>query len=592
LIDNAIKKVDAPLPSPSAPVIKEEGLRAWLPILGCTCAYIISLLISIAAIVNVAGFPTHVWISNKLTSFGAWMPTDVFSGESTREARAWIYLREWLLLLVVAFIAYGLCAYCIAHRLQTRNDARTRRGVYGIIVSVVLVCGVIYLLTPATIATDMFSYASYGRLIAVYFTNPYFVPPSAFPHDVIFQWLYWKNTMSIYGPVWMAACAFLALLGGSTQMAILTIFKVFAFFSHLLNIYLVYKGLKVLGRSEKTVAVGTLLYAWNPLVLAESALGGHNDVFMVTFLLLGLYWCAKAEREGTFLRPRGYIPPTIAFTLATLVKFSAAPSLAVLVLALFCATMRRDSKPGMFVWAPALRSAVLASATFLVIAVVLYGPFWIGHSLTEILQTFTAQPSAADSINSILSTFSNYNNAHALPAFLNIFKSHKGWSMLNILSMLAPVVIGVKYLWKHPDTKTIATIIIISFAGFLITAPWFFSWYLTWLVGLVPFLLPVNNNRFVRAVLLSSLTYSFVAFFSYYTTWVGWMKLQHAVPQLFWSVELNVFMVGVPLLVFFIVWRYWPANSNMLMWRISVALRLPIFRPPMKSVVSGSDTFQ
>jgi hypothetical protein len=70
------------------------------------------------------------------------------------------------------------------------------------------------------------------------------------------------------------------------------------------------------------------------------------------------------------------------------------------------------------------------------------------------------------------------------------------------------------------------------------------------------------------------------------------MKLQHAVPQLFWSVELNVFMVGVPLLVFFIVWRYWPANSNMLVWRISVALRLPIFRPPMKSVVSGSDTFQ
>ena len=581
------------MPPPSAPVSREEeGLRAWLPMLGCACAYIISLLISIAAIVNVAGIATHVWISNKITRFGAWMPSDVSRGESTREARSWIYLREWLILLVIAFIVYGLCAYCIARRLGTRNDARTRRIVYGIIVAVVLVCGVLYLLTPATIATDMFSYASYGRLIAVYFANPYFVPPSTFSHDIVFQWLYWKNTMSIYGPVWMAMCMFLTLLGGSTQMAILTIFKLFAFLCHLLNIYLVYKGLNALGRSARMVAVGTLLYAWNPLVLAESALGGHNDVFMVTFLLLGLYWCAKAERAGTFLRPRGYIPPVIAFTLAILVKFSAAPAMAVLVLALFCATMRQDSKPGMLVWLPALRSTIFASATFLVISVVLYGPFWIGHSLTEILKAFTAQPSAADSINSILYTFSNYNNAHLLPPFLNIFKSHKGWSMINVLSMLAPVVIGVKYLWKHPDTKTMATIIILSFAGFLLTAPWFFSWYLTWLVGLVPFLLPLNNNRFVRAVLLSSLTYSFVAFFSYYTTWVGWMKLEHAVPQVFWSVELNGIMVGMPLLVFFVVWRYWPANINLLVQRVSVALHLPILHLPLKRVASESKTFQ
>lgn len=158
--------------------------------------------------------------------------------------------------------------------------------------------------------------------------------------------------------------------------------------------------------------------------------------------------------------------------------------------------------------------------------------------------------------------------------------------------MLAPVVIGVKYLWKHPDTKTMATIIILSFAGFLLTAPWFFSWYLTWLVGLVPFLLPLNNNRFARAVLLSSLTYSFVAFFSYYTTWVGWMKLEHAVPQVFWSVELNVIMVGMPLLVFFVVWRYWPANVNLLVQRVSVVLHLPILHPPLKRVASESKTFQ
>jgi len=526
----------------------------------------------VAAVDNIAGFATHVTISRELVRFGAWLPKnisiDAWLPKNTPVqqhaylTRHFTSLMEWYLFLVIMFVAYGLGAYFVYRRLKKHNDQRTRRFIYGAIIVVMVICCAFYFLTPANTATDMFSYASYGRLITVYFKNPYFVPPSAFPHDETFQWVYWKNTTSIYGPVWMIASSILSLLSGPTQMDILLTFRSIALLSHLINVFLIYKGLRLLGRSEKTVAVGTLLYAWNPLVLSESILGAHNDIFMVTFLVLGFYWLAKAEHDKTFLQPRGYLLPMLGFTLATLVKFSAAPALAVCVLALFFARLQADRKAGSIVWWPALRSALIATGSSLAMIIVLYAPFWIGHSFHDIISTVTSQPSSADSINSILSTFANYNNAHQLPAYLSILKSHKLWSLLNIVAMLAPIALGCKFLWKKQDTRTVTLIVIASFAGFLITAPWFFPWYLIWIIGIVPFVLPIEKSRFTRATVVFSLVYSATAYMGYYTTWVGWRQLMLNPPQILWSVLLNLILIGVPLLAFFITWKFWPSKYD------------------------------
>lgn len=535
--------------------------REWLAPLICAGIYLLCTLMGAATVTNVAGLSTRISLFNVIVHLGSWLPRDI-TGQHIRETRQFTTTMEWYAFLIITFVVYTLCAYFIYRLLKVHNDQRTRRLSYGLIIAVTLLSCLFYFLTPAHIATDMYSYESYGRLLALHGANPYFVPPSAFPQDITFRWLYWKDTTSIYGPIWMLISAALALIGNPTQLSILLQFRGVALLAHLITTYLVYKGLRTLGRSERTVALGTLLYAWNPLVLAESVLGAHNDIVMVMFLVAGLYWLAKAERNHTFLQLRGYLLPLIAFTCATLVKFSAAPALAVCVLAILFARLQTDSKAGRPVWWPALRSAIIASVISLVLIILAYSPFWIGHSAHDILATVTAQPSSAEAINSLLSTFVYYNDAHQLPTYLALLKNHKLWSLLNILAMLAPIVIGCIHLRRKQDTRTIALIIIASFAGFLITAPWFFSWYLTWIVGVVPFILPIEKSRFTRALLAFSISFSATAFMGYYTTWVGWMQLNFKPPQIFWSVVLNVILIGLPLLAFIGAWYYWPFTSK------------------------------
>jgi hypothetical protein len=576
LIQDAIKGVGASLSS-VLPSDTWRKIPLW-PILACACAYVISILISLAPIVNVSGFVTHFPISTKLTWFGRWLPLDIFQGVPTRLTLQDTAFTEWMILLVITFAAYGLCAIYLNRYLKQTSQHFL---IHALIWAVVLMMGGAYIFTSATPGNDVFSYASYGRLLSVYFVNPYFVPPSAFPQDVIYQWLYWKTTVSVYGPIWMVICAFLTLLGGSSQMVIVVVFRCFAILCHMLNILLVMATLREMGRSKRIVVMGGFLYAWNPLALMESALGGHNDVTMLTFLLLGIYWCARAERRKTFLQWRGYIPPIIAFTLATLVKFSAAPALVVLVIAVFFATSRAQSQPGKLIWKPALRSAILASATCAVVALGLYGPFWVGHSFAEIAGSFTSQPSADSSINSILSTFAYYNNANLLPPILNIFKSRKLWSLVNVLSILGPIVIGSFYLWRAPTTRNIVIVTIAALSGFLLTTPWFFSWYLLWIVGLIPLCLPLAGDRFGRALFAFVMTFSATSFLSYYTTMVGWMRLDLNPPQISWSILINLGIAGVPLLVCVVVWRYVPLNISIRTIRIP-SVRIPFVHSPLK----------
>ncbi|WP_136625217.1 hypothetical protein [Dictyobacter kobayashii] len=424
---------------------------------------------------------------------------------------------------------------------------------------------IIYMLTPAIMTTDVYSYSSYGRLLALYHANPYFVPPTAFPHDVVYQWLQpeWRKVVSIYGPIWTVVGTLLALIGGSSQLGLVIVFRCFALLCHLINIALIIATLRTMKRSPRLVLLGAFLYAWNPLVLMETVFNAHNDIFMVTFLLLGFYFCARAQQKGTFLQWRGYLPPIVAFTAAVLVKFSAAPVLPVFVLAVGIATIQADSKNGKLVWQRAMRSAVIATAVFVVLTLACYGPFWIGHSFQDIVRGFTTLPSASDSTNSILSVFKNYNNGHALPAALNIFKSRPLWNIINILAMVLPIVIGCVYLWRAPNTRTIAIVTLASFGGFLLSTPWFFSWYLVWMVALVPFCFSATRmGRFSRALLAFSLAFSATAFISYYTTMVGWMLLLLKPPALTWNIWLNLSMLGIPTAVFIIVWCFWPPAKN------------------------------
>ena len=94
-----------------------------------------------------------------------------------------------------------------------------------------------------------------------------------------------------------------------------------------------------MGRSPQTVTLGTQLYALNPLAVLESSQSGHLDILMITFILLGILFAVRAEKQG-FIDLRSYLLPIIAFTLAVLIKFTTAPMVVLFIIALACYKLR------------------------------------------------------------------------------------------------------------------------------------------------------------------------------------------------------------------------------------------------------------
>ena len=408
---------------------------------------------------------------------------------------------------------------------------------------------------------DIFVYASYGRVLAVYHNNPYFAPLSAFPGDPFNALNYWANATAAYGPVWIYICSLWGFVLGPQALGYVLAFRLFALAMHLLNTWLVATTLRTSGQSSRVVLLGTLLYAWNPLVLMESSLGGHNDVFMVTFLLVGILLSIRAEKRGQFTHPRGYVPPLIAFTLAALIKFTTLPLIVLFIIFLTWRVLRPAQSPAlpfrkavMQRWRPALLTVCIAIISGGLLALILYAPFWIPHNFTGIQHTFTRTPSAQFAENSILlAIFKWYEANNNQPDYLvlQVLSARWVWDTINTVVLAGFLLTGAFWLWHAPTIRTFILASLVTLGGLLIITPWFFSWYITWLIGLVVVCLPLAHNRLGRSLLAFILAFSISAFSTYlfkdgippFGIWIGWVPLTTIAPPL------------LAFLITFLTWR-------------------------------------
>src|SRR5437764_9072362 len=301
---------------------------------------------------------------------------------------------EFSLLLVLEFGIYAFCAFFV-HRLAARDDYRR---IIGVIIFGVIVFGFIHVLTPAMLSRDAFVYAGYGRTIVAHHANPYFVPLSAYPKDPLTPYDDWNFATSAYGPVWLAVCSLWAWLSGSFPLGYIFAFRLFGMAAHLTNIWLVAAILKKMGRSPRTVTLGMLLYAWNPLSLLESCQGSHNDTVTVTPLLLGFAFTLRAEQWG-FARPAHYLPPIIVFTLAVLIKFTAAPLIVFFLVLMIRRTyssnlldVQDNQSTGSRPWRRIFPKVLLAAITSGLVAWMFYVPFWIRHRIRCMLSSIYSPP--------------------------------------------------------------------------------------------------------------------------------------------------------------------------------------------------------
>jgi hypothetical protein len=515
------KSVITPLEQPSKAAPVSDKRFNLLPVLLCALAFVACVLLMAAPLSRIHDpvIRLQTPLGGLLTAPGSWLPKDLgFTSNAIASISDTGYV-EFLLLIALMFMLYGLCALYL---LRQPAQSPTHRPTRLLMCLAALLAGCIFVFTPAMLSHDIFVYAGLSRLLATYHANPYFVPLSKFPSDPFTPLNYYATSVAAYGPLWLLVCGFWGLVLAPLPVVYVLAFRVFALAAHLVNTWLVSKTLREAGQSERVITLGTLLYALNPLVLLESSLGGHNDVFMVTWLLLSIFLCVRAEKQGQLLQPRGYLPAIVAFALAALVKFTALPILILFIAFLVVRTLHAskvrsfDQLRNAQVWKPALLTLIYAGIATGAVLLLFYGPFWVGHSIHSIRDSFSRPPSSLYSQNSVMRSLVEWQQSQPIPRIFAIFTNRKIWDNIDLVTLAALLVFSIIWMWRAPSICTFVLASLATLGILLIVTPWFYSWYITWLIALAAVALPISDSRPGRALLAFSLTFSITSFMTYF----------------------------------------------------------------------------
>lgn len=212
----------------------------------------------------------------------------------TRVSMGWIADRSGVAAISTSFAIVALfLLYSSAYRLSLRQDARRLWTI--VLFGALLFAWINFFVFPFS-STDLYDYISRGRISGVYGGNPLVQVPDDYPDDPFVQLAAWRKDPSAYGPLWEVLSGLIGRSAGGRLWA---------------N-FLAYKGLALIGYLMSTIAVaatlrriapdhalsGTLLFAWNPLVLLEGVANAHNDMLMMALLLAGFWILSQAPNLG------------------------------------------------------------------------------------------------------------------------------------------------------------------------------------------------------------------------------------------------------------------------------------------------------
>ena len=200
---------------------------------------------------------------------------------------AWLYL----VAMALAFAAY-LAGLFLVRRVRRRRPRAGR--------SVALACAVqlLPLAGPVLLSTDVYTYWDYARISTEHGGNPYVDVPSDYPDDPAFPLMgsYWHDTTSVYGPGFTlaseGACGRGRELAGRRRLALPRRSPPRR-----------WSRSSCLPRgSRPQPAFAAAFVGWNPLLAVHFAGGGHNDAWMMAFVLGGAR--ARGLREARARRRR------------------------------------------------------------------------------------------------------------------------------------------------------------------------------------------------------------------------------------------------------------------------------------------------
>ena len=186
---------------------------------------------------------------------------------------------------VIIFLAILIGMFVIYLKLIKKSECF--KNLKDILV-VAFFVGLVFLICLPNTSQDVFYYMGSGRVLSDYSQNPYYVTISDVLYnidekdDILSNSGVWDTTTVVYGPIWVLITVLLNKFSLSSITLLLYEFKIANLIMYLLTIWIIYK---LTGKKKFAV-----MFAFNPLIIMEFLVNCHNDIYMIFFIMLAMYF--------------------------------------------------------------------------------------------------------------------------------------------------------------------------------------------------------------------------------------------------------------------------------------------------------------
>ena len=184
----------------------------------------------------------------------------------------------FLVILILLFIHYFAFIFLAIKKRISRKQAWF----------LVLAGFVILVFSYNAFSYDLFNYIFDAKILTHYNQNPYFYKALDFPNDPMLSFMRWTHRYYPYGPAWLFLTAPISFIGLNIFSLTFFLFKIFISGFFLGTVYLIEKIVRKVSPGNEIYAL--VFFGLSPLVLIESVVSVHNDIVMMFFAVLGLYF--------------------------------------------------------------------------------------------------------------------------------------------------------------------------------------------------------------------------------------------------------------------------------------------------------------
>ena len=394
-------------------------------------------------------------------------------------------------------------------------------------------------------SADIFDYIFRGRMLTEYGLSPLAHRPIEISNMPFHRYVSWSEWVDAYGPVWEYASAAVALAVKQltspaellvhinqtcdVQPAVCTLLAKYVTGYRLFAVALTgVCGLLVssiaqhMSSSRLAASAALALWLWNPLVLISTAIGAHNDVLMLVFVLLAV-WLAQRNR---------WLLALLALFAAAHVKFTA-----LVLLPMLCLWMAHRLG-----WKRATIATLAAIVIALPVSFALYAP--LGGWATLPRNLYERSLLSANSLGELLYRFLRESIGLVRPTAQQLASRV---SLVAFLAVCGPILavawrrkVNPKGL-EDPSGFWLRIMIVVTLAYLALGSFWFQAWYLILPVALVTLLPTSKLMRVVLAYCVGAMLASVAS---------DYLRASDVVPS--WIV--SVLVVGLILMPIVIMW--------------------------------------